>query len=148
MTRAAIDYALDLIAATPGYEEVARRLRRTTIHLLPTLPDRAQTSLRGQITLGPEPFIGTDDAVQVSLAGTLVHEHLHLCQHPLAKTVSFWRGIAARRHPMRRYEAPAYAAQQEFLRRVAAAHPRLQQLALAESSHVQSAFAFHYGPKN
>lgn len=145
MTRAAVDRALDLISATPGYEAVAHRLRRAPIHLSPTLSDRAQTSLWGQITLGPEPFAGTEDAACVSLAGTLVHEHHHLRQNPLEKTASFWLGFAARRHPMRRYEAPAYAAQQEFLCRVARSHPALYQTAQAEQEQVQAAFAFHYG---
>ncbi len=146
MTRQAIDSALELIAETPGYENIARRLRRTPIRLLPSLVDRAQTSLWGRITLGPEPFTGTEDRVRVSLAATLVHEHFHLRQHPLEKTASFWLGAATHHHPMRRYEAPAYAAQQQFLRALTRSHPALQTLALAELEQVQAAFARHYGP--
>jgi len=145
VTRQAVEQALGLIAATPGYEAVALRLRQTPIYLSPALSDRAQTSLRGHITLGHEPFVGTADAACVSLAGTLVHEHRHLRQNPLEKTASFWLGIAKRRHPMRRYEAPAYAAQQEFLRALARYHPALQELAQEELREVQTAFAFHYG---
>lgn len=146
MTRQAVDESLDLIAATPGYEAVAHRLRRTSIRLLPSLPDRAQTGLWGHITLGPEPFTGTEDRARVSLAGTLVHEHFHLRQNPLEKTASFWLGAWMRRHPMRRYEAPAYAAQQEFLHAFARHFPALQTIALAELEQVQAAFASHYGP--
>lgn len=146
MTRQAVDNALDLIAATPGYEHAARRLRRARIRLDPGLSDRAQTSLGGQITLGPEPFAGTGDAARVSLAGTLIHEHFHLRQNPLEKTASFWLGIATRRHPMRRYEAPAYAAHLEFLRQLACAHPALEDEAHREINQVRAAFACHYGP--
>lgn len=146
MTRQAVHRALDLIASVPGCQAAASRLCRAPLHLDPALADRAQTSLLGHITLGPEPFEGAEDQACVSLAGTLVHEHYHLGQHPLAKTASFWLGVAGRRHPMRRYEAPAYAAQQRFLRALAHHFPALQPAALAELAQVQAAFAFHYGP--
>lgn len=146
MTREAVSDALDLIAAVPGYRDTARRLLRAPLHLNPALADRAQTSLRGHITLGPEPFAGAGDAARVSLAATLVHEHHHLRQHPLEKTASFWLGVARRRAPMRRYEAPAYAAQQQFLRALSRHFPALQEAANAELAQVQAAFAFHYDP--
>lgn len=146
MTSQAVGDALTLIADTPGYQPAARRLRRATIVLSPSLPDRAQTSLLGHITLGAEPFGGSADAARVSLAGTLVHEHFHLTQHPLQKTLSFWLGVWTRRHPMLRYEAPAYAAQIEFLRQVSRTHPLLEPAARHEREQVQSAFAFHYKP--
>lgn len=145
MTRQAVNESLDLIAAVPGYARTAQRLRRTTLRLNPALSDRAQTSLWHVITLGPEPFGGSGDTARVSLAGTLVHEYFHLRQHPLEKTASFWLGLARHHPPMRRFEAPAYAAQQDFLRALARSHPTLEAAALAEVAHVQAAFAFHYG---
>lgn len=146
MTRAQVDIALDLIAAVPGYQDAAKHLRRARIVLSRTLPDRAQTSLRGHITLGLEPFAGEGEAARVSLAGTLIHEHHHLRQRSLEKTASFWLGVVTRRPLMRRYEAPAYAAQQEFLRALARHVPTLQATADAELAQVQAAFVFHYGP--
>ncbi len=145
MTRQAVNESLDLIAAVPGYARTAQCLRRTPLRLNPALSDRAQTSLWHVITLGLEPFGGSGDAARVSLAGTLVHEHFHLRQHPLEKTASFWLGLARRHPPMRRFEAPAYAAQRDFLRALARSHPALEAAALAEVAHVQAAFAFHYG---
>lgn len=138
--------AIELIAATPGYDAVARdlrrRLERGRLRFVPTLEDRAQAGLTGVIRIGPEAMHGT----VLSLAATLVHEHYHLRrQHPLHKTVSFWNGVLTRRPVMRAYEAPAYRAQEVFLEAVAAAFPNLADEALQERSMVAAAFSSQYG---
>ena len=141
----AIQDAIRLIAAVPGYHNVAIDLRRRRPLFAPGMTDRGQASLRGTIHIGPETLAGTEDAVRVSLAGTLVHEHWHTQQNPLLKTVSFWGGVFTRTHPMSRYERPAYAHQMSFLKALAASHPILAQQAEREYSAVWASFEVFYG---
>ena len=116
---ARIKEAIDLVAQTPGYMEIARDLlllqSRGRIRYVPEMTDRAHAGLTGSLTLGPEALWGS----VLSLAETLVHEHYHLRrQGHLAKTLSFWRGVFTRSPTMRAYERPAYdAALKEFASR-------------------------------
>lgn len=142
-----VEAALELIRSTPGYETVAADLQslhaRGRVHYVPTLPDRAHAGLLGAITLGPEAVTGS----ALSLAETLVHEHFHLKrQSHLAKTVSFWAGIATRTPVMARYERPAYQAALDFLAAVARARPDLAGEAEAEAGAVGATFAAQYAP--
>ncbi len=139
--------AIQLIAAVPGYATVAADLSRTRIRYVPHLTDRAQTTLRRAIIIGPEPFADPGDAGLVSLAATLVHEHYHTRQNPFLKTFSFWLGIFTRTHPLRRYEAPAYARQLAFLDALAASHPPFAALARHERAAVLASFTAHYRGK-
>lgn len=141
----AIQMAVCLIAAVPGYAGVAGDLRRGRVLFAPGLLDRGQASLRGTIRIGPEALAGAGDAMLVSLAGTLVHEHWHTRQNALLKTVSFWRGVWSRTPPMRRYEWPAYAQQRAFLGALAASHPTLASLAARERDAVLASFHACYG---
>lgn len=146
MTR--VEAALDLIAATPGYGEIAvdlrRLLERGKIRFAPALEDRAHAGLTGTITLGPEAL----EASALGLAETLVHEHFHLRrQSQLAKTVSFWRGVLTRTPVMRAYERPAYAAALHFLRAVEAAFPEQAAEARQEQAAVAATFTAVYGPE-
>jgi hypothetical protein len=141
----AIRAAIDLIAATPGYQEVAsdlqERLDQGRLRFAPDLDDRAQAGLTCVLTLGPE-ALGSSP---LSLAGTLVHEHFHLCrQSPLGKTVSFWKGLLASEPVMREYEQPAYEAQEAFLVAVACAFPDRAHEALEERSMVAACFDGNY----
>ena len=140
-----IGAAIDLIRSVPGYQAVADDLRRAHVRFDPHLPDRARVSLRGVITLGPEPFAGPSEAILVSIAGTLVHEHWHTRQNPFEKTWSFWAGVLTRTHPMRRYEARAYRRQAIFLRALAAAHPASWAYARHEQEAALASFASLYG---
>jgi hypothetical protein len=85
----ALHESLRLVRSTPGYAQIGVQLGqldadgRIKVNL--DLEDRAQASLLGMITLGPE----AAEASVVSLAQTLVHEAHHLRQNPLLKTVSF-----------------------------------------------------------
>lgn len=105
------------------------------------LQDRAQAGLLGTITLGPE----AAEASPVSLAQTLVHEHHHLHQNLLLKTLSFWLGILTRTPVMRRYEQPAYQAAVDFLEAVKRTHPRLAGEAQAEQVAIRQVFAADFG---
>ncbi|MBV9852163.1 MAG: hypothetical protein JO250_21055 [Armatimonadetes bacterium] len=142
---AIIAEAIALIAAVPGYAATANDLRCARIRVNPCLSDRAQTSLRGVITLGPEPFAGTLEVAGVGVAGTLVHEHWHTRQNPFLKTWSFWAGVFTRTHPMRRYERPAYERQAAFLCALTDARPELRPLALRERDAALASFAALYG---
>jgi hypothetical protein len=139
--------AIALVDSVPGYHRVAARLRRLTIKYDDSLPDRAQTTLRFQIIVGPKSFSDypTDDAGTIGLAATLVHEEFHTRQNPLLKTLSFWAGICTGTHPMARYEWPAYRAQTTFLRALAAVRPDLADDALREIDAIQSAVESYYG---
>ena len=137
--------ALDLIGTVPGYAATAEALRRARLRYDPRLADRAQTSLRGVITLGPEPFAGTAEAARVGLAGTLIHEHTHTRQHPFLKTRSVWAGVLTGTAPMGRYERPAYQRQADFLQALADAHPSLRPVALRERAAALASFAALYG---
>jgi hypothetical protein len=143
-----VEAAIALIAATPGYDDVARDLRRLLergkIRFVPALEDRAHAGLTGTITLGPEAL----EASALGLAETLVHEHFHLRrQSHLAKTVSFWRGVLTGAPVMRAYERPAYAAALDFLRAVERAFPEQAADARREQTEVAAAFAAVYGPE-
>jgi hypothetical protein len=137
--------ALQLIAATSGYEMMARELNQLTqmrrILVDETLADRAQTSLLKTITLGPEAIASSP----LSLAQTLVHEQFHLHQNPLLKTVSFWSGTLTRTPVMARYERPAYRAAWKFLESAARAHPHLTSEARGEQNAIQLVFENDFG---
>lgn len=137
--------ALRLIAATPGYDGVAKKLAvlafRGRIRFHHSLEDRAHAGLLGTITLGPEAL----ESGVLSLAQTLVHEHFHLRQNPFLKTVSFWGGVVSRTPVMRRYERPAYRAAFDFLETVKAAFPHLAEEARAEQTAIQQVFAACFG---
>lgn len=141
----AIEEALDIIAATPGYRSVAGKLRRLAargrIYFHAGLEDRARAGLAKTITLGPEAM----ESHPLSLAQTLVHEHYHLHQNPFLKTVSFWSGVATRTPVMRRYERPAYRAADEFLEAVKKSQPSLAAIARAEQEAIRRVFAQSYG---
>jgi hypothetical protein len=139
--------AITLIESVPGYTATAADLRRRPIRFDPRLPDRARAGLLGGISLGPEPFAGSPDAVRVGLTGTLVHEHFHTRQNPLRKSWSFWIGILTRTHPMRRYEEPAYRCQAAFLQALADHRPRLRPIALRERVAALASFAAAYGQR-
>lgn len=132
--------ALQLIAATPGYEKTAHELKRLAqsgrMRFDASLEDRAQTGLLKTIVIGPEAM----ESSPLSLAQTLVHEQFHLHQNPLLKTVSFWSGVATRTSVMARYERPAYRAAWEFLQAVACAHPLLANAARAEQNAIRLVF--------
>lgn len=144
--RARIAEAIDLIGSVPGYAETAQDLRQRRIRYRPNFTDRGQVSLWGTILLGPEPFEGAGEAGRVSLAGTLVHEHWHTRQSPILKTVSFWRGVFTRTHPMRRIEWPAYRRQAGFLQSLADSCPSLQDIARRERAAALVSFTAVYGP--
>ena len=137
--------AITLIAAVPGYQQAAGDLQRAAIHIDSRLVDRGRASLRGVITLGPEPFAGPEPEALVGLAATLVHEHWHTRQNPFRKTASFWRGVVTRAHPMRDYEWPAYQRQAAFLRALATARPDLRAAAERERAAVLATFQAVYG---
>ena len=138
--------ALHLTRTTPGYSEVgvdlAQLASENRIRINPALQDRAQASLLGIITLGPEAVASS----LLSLAQTLVHEHFHLRrQNPFLKTLSFWTGIATRSAVMKRYEQPAYQAAYDFLEAVKRAHPDLVQEAEREQRAIYHVFATDFG---
>jgi hypothetical protein len=137
--------ALSIIGATPGYKTVhtdlTRLISKNKLRFSPRLPDRAQTSLFGIITLGPEAV----ESSPLSLAQTLVHEQFHLHQNPLLKTVSFWVGVFTRTPVMQRYEQPAYQAAIDFLEAVKSSHSVLKHEANREQSEVRQAFHAGYG---
>lgn len=139
--------ALQLIAATPGYEKTAHKLQQLAqsrrVRFDAAMEDRAQTGLLKNIVLGPEAM----ESSPLSLAQTLVHEHFHLYQNPLLKTVSFWSGMATRTHVMARYERPAYRAAWEFLQVVARTHPHLAGIARAEQNAIRMVFQNDFGQK-
>lgn len=144
-TPAALHQAIGLIRLTPGYTEAGVHLAQLAsegrIKVNLDLEDRAQASLLGTITLGPEAI----EASMVSLAQTLVHEHFHLRQNPLLKTVSFWSGVVTRTPVMRRYEQPAYQAAIDFLEAVRQTHPHLALEAQAEQAAIRQVFALDFG---
>ena len=141
-----VDEAVRLIAATPGYADVARDLERIGarggIRFAPALADRAHAGLLGTITLGPEALEGS----VLSLAQTLVHEHYHLRrQTPFHKTASFWAGVFTGRPVMQAYEHPAYRAALDFLEAIARAFPEHADEAVAERQAVAASLRAHYG---
>ena len=135
-----ISEAVDLVDSVPGYRIIAGHLRRLRVDYLPSLPDRAHTTMRSQIIVGPDALLESDKSL-VSLAATLVHEEFHTRQNPFLKTASFWTGVVTRSHVMARYEWPAYRAQTSFLRALAHVRPDLsaaieQEItAIIESAH-------------
>ena len=137
--------ALHIIRTTPRYAPVAVKLAQMAsdnrIHINPHLEDRAHAGLLGTITLGPEAV----ESSALSLAQTLVHEHFHLRQHPLLKTVSFWSGVATRTPVMKRYEQPAYQAAMDFLEATKRAHPPLASEAEVEQNAIRQVFAAGFG---
>ena len=139
-----IELAISLIQSVPENSETAFRLRSLRITYVPDLSDRAHTSLRGLIEIGPEALAG-DVQPPVGLAGTLVHEEFHTRQNPFLKTRSVYAGLFTRTHPMARYEWPAYRAQVSFLRRLAAVRPELSDVAMAEVEAVCASVYFNYG---
>ncbi len=145
MTRDAITAAIDLICATPNYGAIGWRLAQLTaknrLRVDLNLEARAETSLRGIITLGPEAIASNP----VSLAQTLVHEAYHVCQNPFLKTVSFWSGVATRTPIMRRYEQPAYQAALDFLSALQQVRPDLAAEVEAEQNAVRCVFANDFG---
>lgn len=132
--------ALELIARVPGYAPVALALRKAHPRYLPTLTDRGQATLGGGVYVGPEAVEGG----VVGLAETLVHEHFHTRQSPLAKTPSFWKGVFTRTPVMARYERPAYQAAVTFLKALAQALPEYREEALAEAEAVQISYEALY----
>lgn len=142
---AAIQDALRLIQATPGYAgvgvELAQMASDGRIRFAPHLEDRAHAGLLGTLTLGPEAM----HAGPLSLAQTLVHEHFHLRQNPLLKTLSFWSGVARGAHVMRRYEQPAYQAAHDFLEAVKRARPAMTAQVEAEQRAIRQVFATTFG---
>jgi hypothetical protein len=130
--------AIDRIDRTPLFNETAARLRLFPIRYIKDLDDRAQLSLNA-IFIGPKAVEGGP----TSLAGTLVHEDWHRRQNPFLKTVSFWRGVFTRTHPMRLFEWPAYRRQIAFLR--AAARAQIDPGATGEAEQVLESFRRHYG---
>lgn len=141
----ALERAIEVVAATPGYAPTAQALRRLMAHgrirFHAGLEDRAQAGLTKIIILGPEAM----ESHPVSLAQTLVHELFHLHQNPFLKTVSFWSGVATRTPVMRRYEQPAYRAAYDFLQAVKRSQPHLAAIAQREQDAIQQAFAEDYG---
>lgn len=134
-----------MIRSTPGYAkmgvELAQMASENRIRFDPNLEDRAQAGLLGTITLGPEAV----ESSPLSLAQTLVHEHFHLRQNPLLKTVSFWSGVASRTPVMRRYEQPAYQAAISFLEAIKKARPDLASESDAEQSAIRQVFTIGFG---
>jgi len=143
----ALQDALNLIAATPGYQRHADELRqlaaRNRIRFHAEMEDRAQAGLTKTITLGREAL----ESHPLSLAQTLVHELYHLHQNPFLKTVSFWHGVATGKAVMRRYEQPAYRAAYEFLETVKMSQPGLAAFAQSEQNAISQVFAEGYGGK-
>jgi hypothetical protein len=148
MKPAALSDAIHVVRTTPGYNNTGDDLLQLDwagrIRVDMELEDRAQATLRGIILLGPEAV----EASPLSLAQTLVHEHFHLRrQHPLHKTLSFWRGVFSGTPPMRRYEEPAYQAAIDFLEAVKQTHSHLIPEANAEQAAVQQVFQTGFGGK-
>jgi hypothetical protein len=148
MKPATLADAIRLIRATPGYHDIGVDLAQLDwagrIQVDMNLEDRAQTTLRGIILLGPE----AAGASPLSLAQTLAHEHFHLRhQHPLLKTVSFWSGVLTRTPVMRRYEQPAYQAAIDFLEAAKETHSHLAEEAAAEQAEVRQVFLTDFGER-
>lgn len=146
MSSSAIEAALRIVRATPGYTEeavdLAQMVSENLVRVDATLDDRAQAGLLGTLTLGPEAV----HASPLSLAQTLVHEHFHLYrQSPWLKTLSFWLGVVTATHVMRRYERPAYLAAHDFLEAVKRAHPAMKTEATAEQRAIQQVFTTTFG---
>lgn len=139
-----MDAALALIGSVPGYAGTVQTLRRARLRYNPHLPDRAQVSWTGTLTLGSEPFAEAGDAGEVSLAGTLAHEAYHLTQFPLLKTASFWAGVVTRTSTMARYERPAYQFQAHFLDSLARTRPDLAEQCRREKAAALASFAAAY----
>lgn len=137
--------AIDLVRRTPGYQkigvELAQLASENRIRFDATMEDRAQTALSGIITLGEEAVASS----ALSLAQTLVHEHFHLHQNPLQKTVSFWGGIVSRTPVMARYEKPAYRAAWNFLEAAKMAHPQWAHEAQAEQNAIAQVYETSFG---
>ena len=138
--------AIALVAQTPGYETVGadllRLLQRGRLQFVPTLEDRGQATLGGCLLLGPE-ALGSSP---LGLAETLVHEMWHLRrQSPLAKTASFWIGVATGKPVMRRYEAPAYQSALRFLATVESTFPEWAGEARSEQEIIRASFDEFYG---
>ena len=137
--------AIRLIQSTPGYVEIgvalAQMASENRIRVDGNLEDRAQAGLLGTITLGPEAV----ESSALSLAQTLVHEHFHLRQNPLQKTVSFWSGVLSLSPVMKRYEQPAYQAGIDFLEAVKRKHPHLTDEADNEQAEIRQIFELDFG---
>lgn len=137
--------AIRLIQSTPGYAKIgvalAQMASENRIRTDANMEDRAQAGLLGTITLGPEAI----ESSALSLAQTLVHEHFHLHQNPLLKTVSFWSGVLAKSPTMKRYEQPAYQAGIDFLEAVKAKHPHLADEADNEQAEIRQVFQMDFG---
>jgi len=137
--------AIRLIQSTPGYAQtgvaLAKMASENRIRVDESLEDRAQAGLLGTITLGPEAI----ESSAVSLAQTLVHEHFHLHQNPLQKTVSFWSGVLSQSPVMKRYEQPAYQAAMDFLEAVKRKHPHLANEAENEQAAIRQVFELGFG---
>ncbi len=146
-TQKIIVEAIQLVQKTSGFSAAAEDLRRRRIRFDQSFSDRGTITWRGEIVLGPEPFVGSGDESRVSVAGTLMHEACHLHQNPLLKTVSFWSGVFTRTNTMRRYEWPAYRQQAEFLAALAQVHPELRGIALHERDVALASFQAIYGDK-
>ena len=137
--------AVELIRSVEGYHAVADDLelwqRRRAVRYVATLVDRAQTTLSGLLVIGPEPF----DGPLISLGETLVHEHFHrFRQGHLAKTTSFWIGVATRSPVMARYERPAWRAGLAFVRAARAQHAWDALECDAEEIAILRSFEHHY----
>ncbi len=145
MTKVDLSPAIGLIRSVRGYNEIGIELEQLAaqnrIRVDANLDARAQTSLSGIITLGPEAIASS----ALSLAQTLVHEHYHLHQNPFLKTASFWAGVATRTPVMRRYEQPAYEMALDFLEAVKRDHPHLAREAEIEQNAVRCVFANDFG---
>jgi hypothetical protein len=136
--------AIALIDSVPGYEGIASALsqKRAAGKLrVEAIADRGSASVWGVIRLGPE-VMGEGP---VAIAATLVHEHFHTTQAPLAKTASFWTGVFTRTPVWRRLERPAYRAAVEFLEALARSRPELATMCAAESDATRTSFEAHYG---
>lgn len=142
---ATLQEALRIVRAAPGYAAVAVALSQMAsegqIDFDPNLDDRALAGLLGTLTLGPEAM----HASPLSLSQTLVHEHFHLRQNPLLKTLSFWIGVASGTPVMRRYEQPAYQAAHDFLEAVKRVRPALVEEAEFEQRAIRQVFATTFG---
>jgi hypothetical protein len=140
-----IAQAIQLIARTPGHDDVAadltRRFEAGRIRFKPSMIDRGEATLSGNILLGPEAIEGS----MLGLAETLVHEHYHLHQPPILKSVSLWMGVFTRTPLMRRYERPAYEAALRFLVTVARTYPELAEEAEQEADAIGINFSSEYG---
>ena len=155
---ARIGEAISLIRSVLGYEAesqiLAQLLSDGKIRYETALEDRAHAGLLGTITLGPEPFAPGNTVL--GLAETLIHERFHLTQNPLAKTASFWTGIATntvsflrkettKSDVMARYEKPAYQAAEAFLEKFRQTFPELAEQSDTELFAVRSTFESAYG---